>query len=312
MIRLLVLLVVAFCLLAACAPTTAVTPTPMTPTPLPPTDTPEPPTPFDYDASIPFDVIVNEEMERDGVTVVDLSFAGHDPAFSPSTNGRTLAYLVRPAGDGPFAGVIFFHWLGRPLGSREEYLDEAVRLAQEHGIVSLLPQGYFPWMHSFYGDERDRDLVSGQVKALRRAADFLIAQPEVDAERLAYVGHDYGAVFGGVLAGVEPRLKSYILIAGVPTFMDWGSYFGVEYDEYASIMEGLNPIDHLPQANPATILFQFAQKDAYVNEDQANKMFVAASEPKAIQWYDDLHGMTNEEARQARVTWLVEQLGLAQ
>jgi hypothetical protein len=33
-------------------------------------------------------------------------------------------------------------------------------------------------------------------------------------EHVAYVGHSYGATFGGVIAGVEHRISAFVLMAG--------------------------------------------------------------------------------------------------
>ncbi len=137
---------------------------------------------------------------------MDLNYAAHDPTFSPTTGGRTLAYLVKPHGEGPFAGVIYLHWLGAGNSTRAQFLDEAVAMAQR-GAIGLLVQGYFPWMANPAGDERDRPLITGQVAELRRAIDFLLVQPGVDPDRLGFVGHDFGATYGGTLAGVEQPPK---------------------------------------------------------------------------------------------------------
>lgn len=87
---------------------------------------------FDYDAKAAPDVREAGRENRGGVTVVDLSYA------SPR-GGRVPAYLVLPEGRGPFAAVLFGHWMmpGSPLGNRREFLEEAVVLARA-GAASLL------------------------------------------------------------------------------------------------------------------------------------------------------------------------------
>ena len=39
----------------------------------------------------------------------------------------------------------------------------------------------------------------------------------MDPKRIAYVGHSYGGVAGGVLAGIEPRISAFVLIGAVPS-----------------------------------------------------------------------------------------------
>src|SRR5262245_18318781 len=79
----------------------------------------------------------------------------------PGQHRRVSAYVVKPAGalgHNSAAGVLFLHWLGQIHNDRTEYLSEAVGLAQR-GVVSVLPQGYFPWVPNPDGTTRDVRLV---------------------------------------------------------------------------------------------------------------------------------------------------------
>ncbi len=46
-------------------------------------------------------------------------------------------------------GLIYFHWLGHLNGNRDEFLDEAVEMA-DHSVLSILIQGYFPWTEPLF------------------------------------------------------------------------------------------------------------------------------------------------------------------
>src|SRR5215469_13201149 len=72
---------------------------------------------------------VGVEM-RGNVMVIDLLYKG-------SSEVRVPAYLVIPKGDGPFAAILWGHWLmpGSPLRNRDQFLNEAVVLARA-GAVS--------------------------------------------------------------------------------------------------------------------------------------------------------------------------------
>jgi hypothetical protein len=52
------------------------------------------------------------------------------------------------------------------------------------------------------------------VKNLRRAIDVLVSLDEVDPDRIVYVGHDFGAMYGAVVVSVDRRPKGLIFIAG--------------------------------------------------------------------------------------------------
>ncbi|HEY6273859.1 MAG TPA: hypothetical protein VIX19_17910 [Terriglobales bacterium] len=96
---------------------------------------PSGPRALEYDASAPLDIQEAEVELPAGVALHDISYA------SPK-GGRVPAYLVVPAGKGPFAAVIWGHWYmpKSPVTNRKEFLDEVVVLAHA-GAVSLLPDG---------------------------------------------------------------------------------------------------------------------------------------------------------------------------
>lgn len=69
--------------------------------------------------------------------------------------------------------------------------------------------------------EVDRDIYVQTVVDLRRAVDILLSRNDVDPKRIGFVGHSYGATWGGVLAGVEKRIRTYVLMAGLPDVADF-------------------------------------------------------------------------------------------
>lgn len=266
---------------------------------------------FDYDRSFAFDVKEESSKVQDRVTIRDVNYAALTPR-----RGRIKAYLVRPAGKGPFAGVLFFHWYGRPNGNRDQFLSEAVSLAKK-GVVSLLIQGHFPWAVAPSNGQTDRQLVIDETIEVRRALDLLISQPGVDRKRMGYVGHDYGAMYGAITAGVDKRVKTYILIAGIGSFSYWSldywleSITAADKEAYRQALNPIDPITEIVRASPATLLFQFANSDEHVTKDQAMGFFNAASAPKQVKWYDGKHELHVPEARKDRSEWLTRQLRLA-
>jgi dienelactone hydrolase len=266
---------------------------------------------FDYPSDIPFEMKERSALiEEDGVTVYDILYTAHKPEYGAG-RGWTVAYLIRPDGEGPFAGILFMHWLGGGI-TRREFLDEAKLLANQ-GVVSLLIDGTFPWTTIPKDGESDRLQVIDQVIELRRAIDFLLTQPGVDPQRIAYVGHDYGGIYGGVLSGVETRIKAYVLMAAPGNFSNWSiDYFlpsSIEETEYRKQMAVVEPMLYIPHADPAALLFQFSNNDGFVPKDEAMKFFDAASDPKEIKWYDTGHRL-DAAAQADRLQWLTDQLDL--
>jgi dienelactone hydrolase len=267
--------------------------------------------PFDYDRSSPLDVREVASSTRAGnVLVRDITYAPLNPA-----RGRLAAYIVSPPGEGPFAGILYFHWLGEKRSDRTQFLDEAVMMARR-GVVSVLVQGYFPWTEKPIDGPRDRQRVIDQVIDTRRAMDLLVSHPRVDLGRVAYVGHDYGAMYGAIIAGIERRARAYVFMAGTGTFADWSLTYwpataAAGEAAYRKAIADVEPIDYVGVASPAALFFQFAKADKYISEAEASEFFDQASQPKEQRWYDARHDLDVEAAAFDRGAWLARQLQLA-
>jgi hypothetical protein len=134
------------------------------------------------------------------------------------------AYLVRPAG--PLrrhsqAGILFLHWLGQIHSDRTEFLAEAIGLAAD-GAVSLLPQGTFPYDVNPVGTRHDVTAVRKQLAVFQASLNWLIARAYVSRSRIAVVGHDYGAMYGALLANSDRRVHTAVLATPDAT---WGHWF---------------------------------------------------------------------------------------
>ena len=188
--------------------------------------------------------------------------------------GETVdALLVRPADhldrQVPMPGILWLHWLGHNRGSMRQFLPEAVDLAND-GVVSLLPQGHFPWLDDPAGGAGDPDRVREQLGRFGQALSALRGLPGVDADNTAIVGHDYGAMYGLLLRDPVARL----VIAAAPD-AGWGPWFlqhwptGVTDTEgYARSFDGLSPLEAGASYGPRLFL-QWASRDEYVAGDVA-------------------------------------------
>jgi dienelactone hydrolase len=273
---------------------------------------------FDYDQSAPLDVREVSVINRDGVRIHDITYA------SPKS-GRVTAYVVAPAGRGRFAGVVFGHW---GYGTRTEFLPEAMLYARA-GVVSLLVDDLnvrpAPWRRSAPGSEPQavRENYIQSAVDLRRGIDVLLARSDVDPNRIAYVGHSSGAHWGAILSAVDRRLKTVVLMAGVPaeaTILmesDDPDYVGFrestpkeQLDNYFKIISPLDAINFVPHASPTPLLFQFARFEQYFNEASMKRYAQAASEPKLVLWYDTGHGLNDLRPLIDRANWLQRHIGM--
>jgi dienelactone hydrolase len=254
---------------------------------------------FAYDDSAPLNVVERKTKSQKGAEIVDVVF--------DAAGRKVSAFLVLPKGK-PKAAVLWAHWYGEePNANRTEFLPDALALAKE-GVVSLLPQGVFPWSEPVSEDpDADRQLAIDQVVQLRRGLDVL--QERAGDVPLGFVGHDYGAMFGALLVS-DKRPQTYVLMAPDATFSNWFiKYFvrGASKPALDRAFAPLDPVNPVGDVAPATVLFQFAKSDRYVPGYIADKLTEAASEPKKATSYDGGHEF-DAVARADRLAWLREQL----
>jgi pimeloyl-ACP methyl ester carboxylesterase len=270
------------------------------------------PSVFAYHAQAPLELVVCSEQVQDDATLQDIAYA------SPA-GGRVSAYLISPASTSPRAGLIFGHW---GEGNREEFVEEA-RILARLGWVSLCldapyrrPQEYEPQLP----EPPEADVQ--WIMDVRRGVDLLMERFALTPTSLAYVGHSYGATFGGVLAGIERRIRAYVLMAGwyaLSELMQTSSHPAIEHErattpaeEFGAYLAAMAPLDarhYIGHAAPAHLFFQFARTDPFVSIDDGQRYVDLASSPKQVAWYDDCGHELNARARLDRVSFLCEQMG---
>ena len=271
---------------------------------------------FDYDAKAPLDIQVFSTEKKEGYTLQELTYA------SPK-GGRVPTLLLVPDGQGPFPAVLVMH--GAP-GSARTILPEAEELAKL-GAVALAISAPFSrgerlddQRGMLHFDERDRADQIQLIVDLRRAVDLLLARPDVARDRLAYDGRSYGGAQGGLLAGVETRIKAYALVVGdgglVAHFTGADDTAGPmqtlppeQAKSWRTLMDPIEPIHWVGHAAPAHLLFQNGRSDTMVPEADGRAYQEVGSEPKKVLWYDAGHQLSDQAARD-RYTWLAEQIGI--
>jgi dienelactone hydrolase len=277
---------------------------------------------FDYDQSAPLDVREVGRERRDHATIIDLTYA------SPR-GGRVPAYLVVPRGRGPFAAILFGHWMmkGSPFRNRREFLEEAVVLARS-GAISLMIDA--PFVRPGFVEEKDvlpsavqaAEASRQQIIDFRRGLDLLLARKDVSPDRIAYVGHSFNAHVGGILSAVEKRINSFVLMAG--SFATEEYVFNPDNAEMRQLREKVgddpiryyfrkfawdDPVHFVGKSAPAAVFLQFGREDKPISEKMARRYFDLFAEPKRIEFYDAGHAL-NAEARRDRAEWLRQRLSL--
>ena len=268
---------------------------------------------FAYDAAAPLDLTLVSQRLHDGATMQDI-------AYKSPLRGKVSAYLILPSTPRPRAGLIFGHW---GEGDRREFVDEAVALAHLE-VASLCLDASFRRPEAYEPEDALPQADLQWILDVRRAVDLLQERFALSAAHLGYVGHSFGASFGGVIAGVERRISAYVLMAGAVSATE--SMRTSEHplivrareqtppDVWEAMLLAEAPYDachYIGHAAPAALLFQFARHDAFVPVHEAERYFTLASEPKRLAWYEDCGHELSAQARIDRALFLCEHLGLS-
>jgi dienelactone hydrolase len=247
--------------------------------------------PFDYDDGAPLDVRTGDEPAELTADVRVTSITYRSPK-----GGRVPALLFTPAREGPHAGLIVQH--GMP-GGKDDFSLDAMELARLGAVVIAIDapfarRGGAPVTFT----PRDRAEQVQLIIDLRRAVDLLRSRPDVDPERIGYLGYSYGGAMGGLLAGVEHRLAAFVLMVGDGGLVEHargpdepGLLSSLEPRRREVWLEAMKPIEPLTWIRQASapLLFLSARHDQLVPPRDAARYQRAAPNPKQIRWYDSDH-----------------------
>jgi uncharacterized protein len=267
--------------------------------------------PFAYDVNAPLNLKKTLESTTNGVEVSAIAFDSPDGGsatgllFDPVTRSS-----LRP-------GIVLMH--GAP-GTARQMAGQGQALAA-HGAVVIAIDAPFArrsgqWLR-FTAEDRAEQIQL--MKDLQRAVDVLRARPNVDDDRIAYLGVSYGGAMGALFVGIERRLKAAVLevadgglvshFTGTEDLSFMASMSCATRVAWFQAMAPIEPIRFIPLASPTPLLLQNGRSDNLVPQADAEALHAAAREPKTIHWYNAGHAL-GSQAIVDRHEWLNEQIGL--
>lgn len=256
---------------------------------------------YQYDAKQPLDAKVVNQQDSFVASTRRLTMRG--------ARGTTVpVYVLLPSiasANSKVPGVILLH--GKD-GRAEDMLIAAQFLATR-GYASVIPE------YVGHGARRDparpvqmfggdpivlRDSIIESIQDVRRALDLLVAQPEVDAERIGLMGYSLGAIMGSITTAVEPRIDTAVLVVGGA---DWKTLLtqsterdaakwragGEEQKAALSLLEPIDPKNFAAHIAPRPVLMINGTQDRIIPRAAAESLFEAAKEPKEQIWLEYGH-----------------------
>ncbi len=230
---------------------------------------------FPHEDAEPLGLKVAGGRTVDGVAVRDVTYEG--------SGARVTGVLSVPAGDGPYPAVLYAPGVGCPAAMFES--DMAA--LQRAGVAALAvdpPDGRAPFAEPVSLDPETVAAAHIQyVGDLRRGLDVLASLPEVDPERLGYVGYSWGGYVGGFLAGLRAPTTAYVL-----------TYAGADWVTADPTLGGggdfVDPAAAVRLSRAAAFLFQAGADDPLFSRVSVRRYYQSAPGPKALQWFPGGHG----------------------
>ena len=241
---------------------------------------------FAYNVDAPLNLQATVESTKNGVEVSAISFS------SPG-GGSVTGLLFDPVTRSSLRpGIVLMH--GMPGTARG--VAAYAQLLAEHGAVVIAIDAPFARRAGqpvrFTTEDRAEQIQL--IKDLQRAVDVLRSRPNVDDDRIAFVGVSWGAATGALFVGIERRLKAAALVVGHPGQVSHatgpGGFKNISFLPCAMrvawirAMAPIEPIRFVGQAS-IPLLLQNGRFDEYIPVYEAEEFHAAAPEPKTILWY---------------------------
>lgn len=251
--------------------------------------------PFDYDPSAALRLQSALVREAEGIRTYAISF---DSPRGGRVTGKLFVPPV-PAGQ-RLAGVVMAH--GAP-GSTEHMDPRALFVARKGAVVIGIDAAFARRdpRDPISFTPRDAEEQIQTIVDMRRAIDVLVARPDVDPTRIGFIGGSYGAAMGGILAGVEPRVRAFVLAVGDAGFIAHFTASGggwlppvselpaLQREAWLAAMRPISGEVFFPRADGARVLLQNGRLDEAVLPHVAAAFHAIAPEGTEKRWYDAGH-----------------------
>jgi dienelactone hydrolase len=266
---------------------------------------------FCYDHALPLDATAPAVSCSDGIRAERFRFySTHDqrvPAvlYRPAEAPAALPLLVIGHGagaskDDPLMRQLFEHWAGEGFACLcidAPFHGERGRRISDPTVVLRQPF-------------RGLEFVTQYVVDTMRAVDWAAARPDLDAERLAFVGFSMGSILGVPFVAMEQRVKAAVFALGGAGLMH---FFALQAPaerrhDAETVADACDPLHYAPLIAPRPVLMVNGTQDTIIPPVLGHALFSALKEPRRAIWYDGGHGDIPRDDIHAMRAFLLETL----
>jgi eukaryotic-like serine/threonine-protein kinase len=257
---------------------------------------------YDYPAT-PLNARVVERTVTDAWIVEKIAYAG--------ARGQTVeAFLFLPKNHKPPYQVVHYLPAGDVAsGMRTIQASIEVQLApfirSGRAVFGILLPGYIGRGYPGGAEppvdsEEYAELTVDSITDERRGLDYLVTRPDVDASRIAFFGQSSGAEVGIVLAGVERRYRS-VLLVGV-------GLMGME----TRVLPHISRLNFAPYVDTPLLMVHGRWDESHPLRTEAEPLYNLLPQPKQLTVYEGGHIPPPEISIRTFNAWWDQTLGLVQ
>jgi eukaryotic-like serine/threonine-protein kinase len=228
--------------------------------------------------------------------------------FNGADNERAIAYLYLPKNfPKPFQVIHIVPGGDVESGLRSLPASIEDRLApfikSGRAVFAVVLKGYIERLRPEGYERPDTnvaeygELIVNRITDERKGLDYLVSRDDVDARRIAFYGPSSGARIGLILAAVEDRYASVLLVGA-----------GVLAGDMQTIADA-NPINFAPHIRASKLMLHGRYDEDAPLKTRGEPLFKLLREPKRIVLYDGGHIPPFEFFVTTTNTWLDETLG---
>jgi len=244
---------------------------------------------YRYDAQLPLDAHTEVVGDTDSLRLERFEITSRHDHRVPGL------LLYDPRVQGPRPTVLIAH--PATLDKASEYVTDPARAWVQRGTACVTIDQAGHGERTTSADFRERlawpvrraDEAIQTAVDWMRTVDYLATRPEIDSDRLGFVGFSLGGMRGAAFVGLDARIKTAVFAICGAAGTVRGQIKGDDAEAVAASLAITDPVHFAPLMAPRSVLVVAGTQDEYVPPESAQAFYDALGEPRAIEWLDCGH-----------------------